>query len=65
MCLDPRPESLVRVRPTSPRPSAVPVSPAPVVATARVSAGDRWLTVLADSLDARGWTLVTRAATTC
>lgn len=67
MCLDPRPDSLVRVRPaSSPRPAAAaPATPPAGTATTRRASADRWLTALTDSLDARGWTLVTRAATSC
>lgn len=53
MCLDPRPDSLVRIRRAVVRRPAVQ-SPREPVATQH-----------ADDLDARGWTLVTRAVAFC
>lgn len=64
MCLDPRPESLVRVRP-SPTHALSPIGPMRSSMPGAVVNGvpdDRWVAALADSLDARGWTLVTRSA---
>ncbi len=66
MCLDPRPESLVRVRPSAIR-SLPQARPAVLAAAAPGAAShststDAWVTALADGLDARGWTLVTRTA---
>lgn len=65
MCLDPRPESLVRVRPSAIR--SLPqarrvVQPAAPEPASRHASSDAWVAALADGLDARGWTLVTRAA---
>lgn len=72
MCLDPRPDSLVRARR-----SAAQASPTTAVRIARASAAaqpprrpparpqDAWLQVFADDLDARGWTLVARTVAAC
>lgn len=72
MCLDPRPDSLVRARR-----SAAPASPATTArhtaASAdaqlprRLAAGPReaWLQAIGDDLDARGWTLVARTVAAC
>lgn len=70
MCLDPRPDSLVRARR-----SAAQASPRVRIATASADAQpprrlparpqDAWLQVFADDLDARGWTLVARTVAAC
>lgn len=67
MCLDPRPDSLVRVRPSAKRrPAATrPDATAYAARATRPEARDTWVGTLKDSLDARGWTLVTRAAASC
>jgi hypothetical protein len=66
MCLDPRPDSIARVRPSATRKQP---APRPVASTeARVTRSEPregWIASLADSLDARGWTLVTRSVTSC
>lgn len=65
MCLDPRPESLVRTRPASRRRSkAAAVSAQSLHVEPHQDERDRWLAAFSDGLDARGWTLVTRA-TSC
>lgn len=71
MCLDPRPESLFRVSVrSSSRQSTARTSGARDehgVSDRRVSTRghEHWLPTLTDDLDARGWTLVTRAALSC
>jgi hypothetical protein len=62
MCLDPRPESLVRPRRASRRRVQAVVSPAPRREAERATERERWLATLTDGLDARGWSLVTRPA---
>lgn len=71
MCLDPRPDSLVRARrsaaqvsPTALRiPSASADAQPPRPLPARPQ--EAWLKVFADDLDARGWTLVARTVAAC
>ena len=71
MCLDPRPDSLVRVRPSAtrtqpaPRPGSATQPSADAARSTRREARDTWLGALTDSLDARGWTLVTRTVASC
>lgn len=83
MCLDPRPDSIVRVRPSATRthpaprpdgathPATHPAAHAATHAathaarTTRPETRDTWLGALTDSLDARGWTLVTRTVASC
>jgi hypothetical protein len=70
MCLDPRPDSLVRVRPSSLRPAARLSSARSTRATRRPSSAPPrvdatpWAAPLTDDLDLRGWTLVTLATAT-
>ena len=65
MCLDPRPESLVRYRPATRRRPGVDslsdVTTAPRAVPASAEASLRRIAGR-DDLDARGWTLLTRAA---
>jgi hypothetical protein len=66
MCLDPRPDSIVRVRPSSLRPAARRSGAGSTGAVRRPSAPPRsdaplWAAPLTDDLDLRGWTLVTLA----
>lgn len=64
MCLDPRPESLVRYRPATRRRSASdPVSDVTAAPRAVPASAEASLRRIAgcDDLDARGWTLLTRA----
>jgi hypothetical protein len=73
MCLDPRPDSLLRARRSAARLSPavsvarLPRSSADTRSAARTQAEGRetWRPVFADDLDARGWTLVSRAVATC
>ncbi len=66
MCLDPRPDSLVRVRPSATRKPPAPRPAAPSQARgSQPEPRDNWIVALTDSLDARGWTLVTRAVASC
>ena len=71
MCLDPRPDSLVRVRPSAtrtqpaPRPDVASHATAHASRVTRPEGRDTWLGALTDSLDARGWTLVTRTVASC
>ncbi len=63
MCLDPRPESLVRSRPSSGRRIKATPAPAPRRDREPHVERERWVSTLTDGLDARGWSLVTRPAT--
>jgi hypothetical protein len=73
MCLDPRPDSLLRTHRAAARVSPavsaarLPRSSTDTRSAARTPAEGResWLPVFADDLDARGWTLVSRAVATC
>ena len=67
MCLDPRPDSLVRVRPSATRtqPAPRPDVAAHAARATRPEGRDTWLGAFTDSLDARGWTLVTRTVASC
>lgn len=70
MCLDPRPDSLVRVRPSATRTQPAPRPDASAHATSHAArathpeARDSWR-ALTDSLDLRGWTLVSRTVASC
>jgi len=70
MCLDPRPDSLFRARRSSTRALSTQATDgnriSEYVSSGRATTADRldgWLAVFVDDLDARGWTLVTRAVT--
>jgi len=72
MCLDPRPDSLVRARRSAAQASLttagrVTSASADAQPLRRLPAGpqDAWLQVFADDLDARGWTLVARTVAAC